>query len=92
MVEQGTAKDRLIAAYALRATNEADLATFKDYLDQYSRELIEAVAADVLAYLGMEDGVEVEVVHLTEEQQRKLQASGKLEEYLTGRDKDDCDG
>jgi hypothetical protein len=30
MVEQGTAKDRLIAAYALRATNEADLATFKD--------------------------------------------------------------
>lgn len=92
MVEQGTARDRLIAAYALRATNDADLTTFKDYLDQYSRELIESAVADVLGYLGMGDAVEVEVVHLTEEQQRKLQASGKLEEYLTSRDKEDCDG
>jgi predicted TPR repeat methyltransferase len=92
MVEEGTARDRLVAAYALRATGDADLTTFKDYLDQYSKELIEAAVADVLAYLGMGDGVEVEVVHLTEEQTDKLKASGMLDEYLMGRDKEDCDG
>jgi hypothetical protein len=57
-----------------------------------SKELIEAAVADVLAYLGMGDGVEVEVVHLTEEQTDKLKASGMLDEYLMGRDKEDCDG
>jgi hypothetical protein len=91
MVGGSSAKDKMIAAYALRCTNEADLATFKQYLEEYTTELMEAVVYDLLEYLGIEEGVEVEVVHLTKEQQRKLEASGKLEEYLMDKDKEDYD-
>ena len=83
---------RLIAAYALRCNNEADLATYMEYLDQYSRELIHGAVKDLLEYLGLDQEVEVEVIHLTEEMRTKLEKSGMLEEYLSGRDKEDCDG
>jgi hypothetical protein len=87
-----TARDKMVAAYALRCASEQDLVVFKEYLDEYSRQLIAAAVADLLEYLGMGDGVEVEVVHLTEEQRRKLEESGKLDDYLTDKGKDDCDG
>jgi hypothetical protein len=89
-----TTRDKMMAAYALRCTSEQDLAVFKDYLDQYSRDLIATAVEDLLSYLGLGDTVEVEVLHLSEEQTRKLEQSGTLEDYLLTRskDKDDCDG
>lgn len=90
MIDGTVPRDRMIAQYALVCTNESDLARFKENLDQYTKELMEAVAHDLLTYLGMGEGVEVEVVHLTTELREKLEKSGKLEEYLTGKDK--CDG
>ena len=88
----GTVKDRIVAAYALRCTSEADLATFTEYLEQYTTELVQVTTLNILAYLGITEGVEVEVVHLTPEQREKLQASGMLEDYLSDRDKEDFDG
>ncbi len=84
-----TARDRMIAAYAMVCLHDTDLDRFKEYLDQYTKELMEAVASDLLAYLGMEEGVEVQVVHLTTELREKLEQSGKLEDYLLN--KDECD-
>ena len=87
------ARDKMVAAYALRCTNEQDLATFKEYLDIYSVGLVEAACKDLLDYLGVDDGVQVEVVHLTREQREKLEESGTLDDYLMSeRDKDNCDG
>ena len=91
MTDTPDVRDRMIAAYALRCNTEADLATFKDYLDQYSRELITAAVTDLLEYLGIDQEVEVEVHHLTEEQRRKLEESGTLDDYLDDRGKDECD-
>jgi site-specific recombinase len=89
MVDGTEARDRMIAAYALRCTSDEDLATFKQYLDQYTKEVMEAVARDLLTYLGMGEGVQVEVVHLTNELRKKLEKSGTLDDYLMGKDK--CD-
>ena len=91
MIDGTEARDRMLAAYALVCVNEADLATFKQYLDQYTKELMEAVARDLLTYLGMGEGVEVEVVHLTTELREKLEKSGTLDDYLMGKDKCDDD-
>ena len=90
----GTTRDKMMAAYALRCTNEQDLDTFKGYLEQYSTELVAAAVQDLLQYLGLDQEVEVEVLHLTQEQTRKLEQSGTLEDYLLtkGKAKDDCDG
>ena len=90
MIDGTAPRDRMIAQYALVCTNDTDLDRFKENLDQYTKELMEAVAHDLLTYLGMGEGVEVEVVHLTTELREKLEKSGKLEEYLMGKDK--CDG
>ena len=89
-----TTRDKMMAAYALRCTNEQDLAVFKDYLEEYSRELIAAAVQDLLADLGLDQEVEVEVVHLSPEQARKLEQSGTLEDYLLTKSKakDECDG
>ena len=81
MSDGTTPRDHMIAAYAMVCVNESDLAVFKQYLDQYTKELMEATALDLLTYLGMGDGVQVEVVHLTTELREKLEKSGKLEEY-----------
>ncbi len=83
------ARDRMIAAYALVCVNDTDLDLFMEYLDEYTRQTMEAVARDLLAHLGMGEGVEVEVVHLTTEQREKLEQSGKLEEYLMGKRSND---
>ena len=91
MVGDSEARDRMMAAYALRCTNEEDLSTFKRYLDEYSAELMAATVRDLLAYLGIDEGVEVEVLHLTEEQQRKLEASDMLDDYLMDKDKEEYD-
>ncbi len=82
---------KMVAAYALRCGSEADLATFTEYLDQYSQDLILATVHDLLGYLGIDQDVEVEVVHLTNEQRQRLEESGKLEDYLDDRCKDECD-
>lgn len=84
-------RGRMIAAYALRCSNEGDLATFMQYLDQYSRELIAGAVSDLLMYLGIDQEVEVEVIHLTEEQRTKLEQAGMLDDYLNDRGKDDYD-
>jgi hypothetical protein len=87
------AKAKMVAAYALRCTNEEDLATFHKYLDDYSTGIIAYAVQDLLEYLGMEGEVEVEVIQLTREQRDKLEQSGTLEDYLTNRkDKSECDG
>lgn len=87
-----TIRTKMMAAYALRCSNEQDLAVFKDYIDNYGTGLVAAAVADLLRYLGLDQEVEVEVIHLTEEMRTKLEKSGMLEEYLSGRDKEDCDG
>ncbi len=89
-----TIRDKMMAAYALRCTNEQDLAVFKDYLEQYSTDLVAAAVQDLLQYLGLDGEVEVEVVHLSSEQTRKLEQSGTLEDYLMikSKGKDECDG
>jgi len=89
MIDGTEARDRMLAAYALVCVNEADLATFKEYLDQYTKELMEAVAHDLLTYLGMGEGVEVEVVHLSSELREKLEQSGTLDDYLMGKKDND---
>ncbi len=87
------AKDKMMAAYAMVCINETDLATFKKYLDDYSTGLIAYAVQDLLEYLGMGEGYEVEVVQLTREQREKLEESGTLEDYLMNRkDKSECDG
>ncbi len=88
----GEARTKMLAAYAMVCVNESDLATFKDYLDDYTTAIVAAAVQDTLAYLGVEDGVEIEVVQLTTEQRQKLEESGTLDDYLMNRkDKDDCD-
>jgi hypothetical protein len=86
-----TARDKMIAAYSLVCLHDTDLDRFKEYLDEYSSELIEAAVADVLDYLGVGEEVRVEVVHLTKEQREKLEASDMLDTYLTDKDKEDYD-
>ena len=87
------AKVKMMAAYALRCTNEDDLATFSKYLDDYSTGLIAYAVQDLLEYLGMAGEVEVEIIQLTREQREKLEQSGTLEDYLMNRkDKSECDG
>lgn len=85
MASSTSARDRMIAAYAVVCLHDTDLDRFKEYLDEYTKELMEATARDLLTYLGMGDGVQVEVVHLTTELREKLEQSGKLEEYLIGK-------
>ena len=82
---------RMVAAYALRCTNEDDLATFTQYLDQYSSDLILSTVNDLLGYLGLAGEVEVEVVHLDHKLTKRLEESGTLEDYLDDRGKDECD-
>ncbi len=85
MMNGTEARDRMIAAYALRCTNDEDLTTFKEYLDTYTKAIMESVAHDLLDHLGMGEGVQVEVVHLDTELRQKLEQSGMLEEYLLGK-------
>ncbi len=89
-----TIRTKMMAAYALRCSNEQDLAVFKDYIDNYGTGLVAAAVADLLRYLGLDQEVEVEVLHLTTEQTRKLEESGTLEDYLMikSKDKSECDG
>ncbi len=53
--------------------------------------MILATVHDLLGYLGIDQEVEVELVHLTEEQRQRLEESGTLEDYLDNKGKDECD-
>jgi len=79
----------MLAAYALVCVNDTDLDLFKEYLDEYTKAIMESVAHDLLDHLGMGEGVQVEVVHLTTELREKLEQSGMLEEYLLGKEDND---
>ena len=83
------ARDRMVAAYALRCTNDEDLAVFTAYLEQYTRAIMETTARDLLAHLGIGEGVSIEVVHLDHELREKLEQSGTLEEYLLRKEDND---
>ena len=86
------ARTKMMAAYALVCINESDLSRFKDNLEDYTTGIVAATVKDTLAYLGMDEGVEIEIVELTREQREKLEESGTLEDYLTNRgDKSECD-
>jgi len=77
--------DKLIEEYAAYTNSERAITEFTELLSEYTSACALAASQAFAELLGID--ADVSMLQLTDEQYRKLEASGQLDAYIDGKDR-----